>query len=313
MKRWVMLQPEEIKKAAAAIGFDGCGVVAARRLDHSLERFRDWLQAGHHSSLGYLERNIEKRFDPALLVEGARTVIVCAVSYKSPISEGYPTDHRTKVASYGCNRDYHVTLKEMLRELLASLQKGHPTLSGRAFVDSAPVAEKQWAVEAGLGWIGRQSLLITPKFGSFIHLGVLIINEACESYDSRFEGSRCGTCRACLEACPTHAILEGERMIDTGRCIACHTIEKQPTTDIDLDGWIFGCDACQSCCPYNHHAPMHRHTAFDPLFDPRTLAPSNWQQMTEEEFSDRLGTTPLTRSGLARIQENIKSKEERES
>ncbi len=101
-------------------------------------------------------------------------------------------------------------------------------------------------------------------------------------------------------------------MIDTGRCIACHTIEKQPTTDIDLDGWIFGCDACQSCCPYNHHAPMHSHAAFDPLFDPRTLAPSNWQQMTEEEFKNHLGTTPLTRSGLARIQENIKSKEERE-
>lgn len=300
-----MLPLKEIHEAAATIGFDCCGVAAARALGEPLERFRGWLQAEHHSSLGYLERNIKKRFDPTQLVEGARSVIVCAVSYKSPISEGYPSGHRAKVASYACNRDYHTTIKEMLRELLATLQKNHPALSGRAFVDSAPVAEKQWAVEAGLGWIGRQSLLITPKFGSFVHLGVLIINEACESYDSHFEGSRCGTCRACLEACPTHAILEGERMIDTGRCIACHTIEKQPTTQIDLNGWIFGCDACQSCCPYNRHAPMHRHTAFDPLFDPRTLTPTAWQQMSEEEFSARLGTTPLTRSGLVRTQENI--------
>lgn len=306
-----MIAREEVKKAAERVGFDLCGVVRARPLAEDAARFRRWLAEGHHSSLAYLEHNIEKRFDPTLLVEGAKSIIVCAVSYKNPVSEGYEDGHRTKIASYACNQDYHTSIKKMLRELFEHLKEVCPTLAGRSFVDSAPVAEKRWAVEAGLGWIGRQSLLITPQFGSFVHLGVLIINEACESYDTPFTESRCGTCRACIEHCPTGAILDEQRMINTHRCIACHTIEKQPTTQINLDGWIFGCDACQSCCPYNRHAPQHRHPAFDPCFDPRLMTPDEWQNLSQEEFTTRFASTPLTRSGLERIRGNIQKEENR--
>lgn len=305
VKTTPILRLETIHKEAAAIGFDCCGAVAVRRLDRAAERFNRWIEAGYQSSLGYLERHIEKRFNPALLVEGAQTVIVCAVSYKNAVSEGYPTDHRAKIASYACNQDYHTSIKKMLRNLFERLKEECSTLAGRLFVDSAPVAEKQWAVEAGIGWIGRQSLLITPQFGSFVHLGVLIINEACESYDTPFTESRCGTCRACIEHCPTGAILDEKRMINTHRCIACHTIEQQPASEIDLDGWIFGCDACQSCCPYNRHAPRHRHPAFDPLFDPRSMTPDEWQNLSQEEFTTRFASTPLMRSGLERIRGNI--------
>ena len=301
-----MLQIERIKEAAARVGFDLCGVVATRPLDADANRFRHWIEAGNHASLGYLERNIDKRFDPTLLVPSSKSVIVCAVSYKNAISKGYTAGHEAKIASYACNRDYHTTIKEMLRSLFELLKNDCPTLAGRPFVDSAPVAENRWAVEAGLGWIGRQSLLITPEFGSFVHLGELIINEPSDRYDTPFEGSRCGNCRACIDHCPTGAILEGERMIDTRRCIACHTIEAEQEQRIDLHGWIFGCEACQTCCPHNQHAPMHRAEQFTPQFDPRTLSPEDWSAMSEEEFSARFGKTPLTRSSLERICANLK-------
>lgn len=299
-----MITKEHLKTAAKAVGFDLCGVVAVHPLEEDAARFRRWLEAGNHASLGYLERNIEKRFNPAQLVEGAQTVIVCAISYKSEISTGYAEDACAKIASYACNRDYHLTIKELLHALLKQLQSDYPTLTGRAFVDSAPVAEKRWAVEAGLGWIGRQSLLITPEYGSFVHLGELIINEACDSYDTPFEASLCGSCNACITHCPTGAILEGERMIDTRRCIACHTIERATTEPIALDGWIFGCDCCQSCCPYNRRAPMHRSEHFTPRFDPRTLTPDHWRQMSEEEFRCHFADTPLARCGLEHLKRN---------
>ena len=163
-----MLQNLSIKKLAARAGFDLCGVTPARPLDDSEAHFREWLRAGRHATLGYLERNLDKRFDPSRLVEGARSVVVCAVGYKNHRSEGYPAGCRTRVASYACTRDYHVTLRGMLQSMLAELQRENPGLTGRAFVDSAPLLEKRLAVEAGLGWIGRQSLLVTPQFGTYV-------------------------------------------------------------------------------------------------------------------------------------------------
>lgn len=302
-----MLDQRNIKRLAAQAGFDLCGVAPCRHLAANEARFRRWLGQGYQSSLAYLERHTEKRFDPARLVEGARTAVVCAVAYKNRTSDGYPATCRTKIASYACTTDYHTTIRNMLRGMLQALKAAHPGLEGRAFVDTAPLAEKQLAVEAGLGWIGRQSLLVTPQFGSFVLLGELLLNDETDAYDTPFEGSRCGSCRACIEHCPTGAILD-ERMIDTGRCIACHTIEREPDTGVDLDGWIFGCDACQSCCPYNRRAPQHRNPAFDTLFDPAELDAEAWRALDERQFTDCFGTTPLTRSGLERIRGNIRDK-----
>ncbi len=302
-----MLDQRNIKRLAAQAGFDLCGVAPCRHLAANEARFRRWLGQGYQSSLAYLERHTEKRFDPARLVEGARTAVVCAVAYKNRTSDGYPATCCTKIASYACTTDYHTTIRNMLRGMLQALKAAYPGLEGRAFVDTAPLAEKQLAVEAGLGWIGRQSLLVTPQFGSFVLLGELLLNDETDAYDTPFEGSRCGSCRACIEHCPTGAILD-ERMIDTGRCIACHTIEREPDTGIDLDGWIFGCDACQSCCPYNRRAPQHRNPAFDTLFDPAELDAEAWRALDERQFTDCFGTTPLTRSGLERIRGNIRDK-----
>ncbi|MDE6827732.1 MAG: DUF1730 domain-containing protein, partial [Alistipes sp.] len=155
-----MLVRETIKKLAAEAGFDLCGVAACRPLADNERRFREWLAEGCQASLGYMERNVAKRFDPRLLVEGARTAVVCAVSYKNRAGEGYPSGHRARIASYACTRDYHTTIREMLQRLFDGLKALDPQLRGRLFVDTAPVAEKQRAGEAGLGWIGRQSLLV---------------------------------------------------------------------------------------------------------------------------------------------------------
>ena len=303
-----MLNSSTIKDSARRAGFDLCGITSCRHLAENEQYFREWLAAGYGADLHYLERNLDKRFDVSQLVEGAKTVIVCAVNYKSERSLGYPANHRTKIASYACNRDYHSTIKEMLATLYSSLKEIVPSLKARAFTDSAPLLEKQLAVEAGLGWIGRQSLLVTPEFGTFVLLGELVINHEVDSYDTPFAGSRCGECRRCIEACPNSAILPTKN-IDARRCISRLTIEKEvdkaPNTD-NLNGWIFGCDACQSCCPHNRTTPCATNPNFaTPLFDPAKISAEEWLAMSEESFSERFGNTPLIRSGLPRIQKNI--------
>lgn len=300
-----MISNQEIKETAAEIGFDLCGVAPCRRLEEAERRFRDWLDAGRQARLHYLERNLDKRFDLRRLVDGARSVAVCAVNYKNEFSRGYPDDCPTKIASYALNRDYHRTLKEMLFALLRRLSERHPALRGRVFTDSAPVVEKRLAVEAGLGWIGRQSLLVTPQFGSFVLLGEVVLTEPCDRYDEPFAESRCGTCRACVEHCPTGAVC-GDRTIDATRCISCHTIEDasgEPPRD--LHGWIFGCDCCQSCCPFNRRTPLAAHPAFRAPLNPLAFDRERWLRMTEEEFGEVFSDTPLTRSGLDRIRRNL--------
>ncbi len=296
-----MLKRTSIKRLASETGFDLCGVARVRRFDDDAVFFGRWLSEGCGSSLDYLRRNAEKRFDAAALVEGAKSVVVCAVNYKNAVSCGYPDGFSGKVASYACTTDYHTTLKSMLRTLFEGLRRECPTLGGRIFTDSAPLLEKRYAVEAGLGWIGRQSLLVTPQFGTWVLLGELVLCEECDGYDAPLGGAGCGTCRRCVEACPNGAVRE--RHIDTSRCISCATVERR-NDGLPLHGWVFGCDECQSVCPYNAKAPMHRNTAFDPLFDPLEIGARGWQGMSGGEFSARFAATPLTRSGLARIKEN---------
>lgn len=302
----MILSSQFIKSTALAAGFDLCGIAPCRHLDRNEAHFRAWLDKGYHSTLDYLSRNLDKRFDPRRLVEGARTVVVCAVGYKNSVSEGYPAGCPVKIASYACNEDYHTSLKRMLRTVFAALRERHPQLEGRALVDTAPLLEKQWAVEAGLGWIGRQSLLVTPQLGSYVLLGELVLTLPVDRYDDPFEGSRCGRCNNCIDSCPSGAIV-APHTIDTNRCISRRTIEREGADDGgDLAGWIFGCDRCQSCCPYNRAAPMHRAACFTLLFDPRTIAPGEWLAMDGAEFARRFSGTPLTRSGLERIRENVR-------
>lgn len=300
-----MVSSAYVKTSALQLGFDLCGVAPCKKFEQNERAYLSWLERGYDSSLGYMRNHLDRRFDVRQMVEGAQSVVVCAVSYKSEISGGYADADRCKVASYACNRDYHKTIKKMLLSLLKELQHQYPSLQGRAFVDSAPLLEKQYAVEAGLGWIGRQSLLVTPEYGSYVLLGELVLSEVVDCYDTPYQGVGCGECRRCMEACPTGAIV-APMTINTARCISCHTIESEPAADIDLHGWIFGCDECQNSCPYNKRAAMHRNANFNPLFDPRTMSDNEWLTMTEEGFLDRFGSTPLKRSGVERIKKNIK-------
>lgn len=299
-----MIDSAYIKKLVFEAGFDLCGITPARHFATNEGAFREWLERGFDSSLGYMRNYLDRRFDVRALVDGARSVVVCAVSYRSEISEGYDAECRTKIASYACNCDYHKSVKRMLTNVLRQLQERYPTLSARVFVDSAPLLEKQLAVEAGLGWIGRQSLLVTPEFGSFVLLGELVLCDEVDSYDTPYEGVDCGECHRCVDACPTGAIVE-PMVINTSRCISCRTIESEADAATDLHGWIFGCDECQSCCPYNMRAHTHRNTAFNPIFSPLDLSPQEWMAMSEGEFADRFGTTPLKRSGLQRLKQSV--------
>lgn len=301
-----MITKNFIINTAKKVGFDLVGVVPARALVDERKRFEEWLLAGNHSTLSYLERNIDKRFNVQQLVENSHSVIICAVSYLSQYGRGYSEGYGAKIASYALNDDYHVTIKAMLAELAEKLKTQSHELKYRAFVDSAPVAEKSLAVRAGFGWIGRQSLVVNPKLGTMMHLGELIVDDVVDEYDTPMEGVGCGSCCRCVEACPNSAILDN-RTIDTRRCISCRTIEREGESKaINLDGWIFGCDACQSVCPFNEHAPLHTNPKFDPCINPYELTAERWQTMTEEEFMAVAGTTPMTRSGLERIRGNVK-------
>ena len=302
-----MISRKIIINRAKEIGFDLVGVVPCEHLAEEHNRFNEWMLEGNASSLDYLARNVDKRFDAGLLVEGSRSVIICAISYLSSYSRGYAEGWRTKVASYALARDYHTSIKEMLCALAESLKQHYPTIRYRAFTDSAPLAEKSYAARAGLGWIGRNSLLVTPTHGSMLHLGELVIDQEVDQYDSPMEGVGCGECRRCVEACPNGAILDN-RTIDTRRCISCRTIEREVEGErAPLHGWIFGCDACQVVCPYNKRAPLHTNPKFDPLYDPTALDAKAWLEMTEDEFQALAGTTAMTRAGLKRVQKNIEA------
>lgn len=301
-----MIPRNLIINAAKDAGFDIVGIAPARPLVEEYSRFSEWLSEGCHSTLAYMERNTEKRFDASKLVEGAQSVVVCGVAYLSEVSRGYPEGCRTKIASYALARDYHITIKEMLAEVAERLKAYSPNIRFRTFTDTAPLSEKSYARHAGLGWIGRNSLLVTPHHGSMLLLGEIVMDDVVDEYDSPIDGIGCGECRRCVEACPNGAILDN-KTIDTRRCISCRTIEPMASGEaIDLDGWIFGCDKCQSVCPYNMKAPLHSNYRFDPIIDPHALDDDAWLTMSEEEFSSLASSTPMTRAGLQRIQGNVK-------
>lgn len=290
MKEKSALDYDLILTLASDCGFDLCGVARSRELNSQRDHFGSFLSCGFHGTLGYLERNFDKRLNPTLLVDDARSIICCAVSYNNRAWK-----RQSQVASYALTTDYHISIREMLRNLFAKLKECYPNLEGRAFVDTAPVLEKAWAVECGLGWIGRNSLLITPEYGSFVVLGELIVNLESNRYSAPFDDNRCGECRRCMDSCPTGAIVDS-RVIDTRRCISRLTVERSIGSvdpDTDLHGWIFGCDACQSVCPHNQKAAMYRNPRFAPLVDPQTLDSQFWSTHTDEELKQLFSSSAM--------------------
>ncbi len=264
-----MLSLQTIKRYALAAGFDLCGVSACRTLPEHAPHLERWLARGMHGGMRYMERNPGVRLDPAAVLPGARSVISCAVSYNYGMHMRAGSDGVPRKASYAFAPDYHGIIKPMLDRLIGMLVADHPGLRTRRFTDAAPLLEKAWASESGLGWIGCNSLLVTPGYGSFVLLGEVIADMETDSYDKPME-ALCGNCRRCVAACPTGAII-APRVVDARRCIASITIERaqgrdDSTAPIDLHGWEYGCDACQTACPHNATAARANNPAFEPVF-----------------------------------------------
>ncbi len=301
-----MAESFSIHAQAAALGFDACGVARSRELTGERERLGRYLAQGRHGGLGYLERNVETRLDPSRLVTGARSVVVCGLAYKRA---PHPNPLLGRIASYAWGADYHEVIREKLTQLLAALKNAYPGSSGRVFVDTAPLLEKSWAVEAGLGWIGRNSLLTHPRLGSYLMLGV-IVTDAELPADTPYSGPGCGSCRACVEACPAGALGE-DRMPDAGRCVSRRTIEESaPGEEGELHGWLFGCDACLRACPFNAAAPVAAPGPLSPLPPLEAMEAEDWLELDEARFEKLFSKSPLSRCGLRRLQERIRSRKD---
>lgn len=237
-----MLNSVEIKRSAREVGFDDCGVARADALTDREYPLREWLRRGWQGNLTYMERNVDMRLNPRLLVPGAQTVICCVSTYPPPDNVG-------GTAAYARTRDYHKDVKQMLFALCEKL-----CIEGKCCCDTVPISEKHWAARAGLGWIGRNTLLVTPRWGSWVNLGEVVTTEKCDLYDAPFEASPCAACGRCIEACPNQALAhDGQPMLDARRCTACYTTHHpHPLPEgVDSCGYTLGCDLCQLACPCN--------------------------------------------------------------
>ncbi|WP_299833472.1 tRNA epoxyqueuosine(34) reductase QueG [uncultured Tenacibaculum sp.] len=273
-----------IKKEAKRLGFMSCGIAKADFLEEEAPRLETWLKNGFHGEMHYMENHFDKRLDPRLLVEGAKSVISLSYNY---FPEEIQNPESYKIAKYAYGEDYHHVIKNKLFELLESLRDEIGEINGRCFVDSAPVLERAWAEKSGLGWNGKHTLLIQKQQGSFFFLAELIIDLELE-YDHPFETDHCGKCTRCIDACPTEAILPNNQ-IDGSKCISYLTIELRdniPTAFKDkMEDWMFGCDICQDVCPWNRFSKPHNEPLFNSKENMLDLEKRDWEELTQETFS----------------------------
>ncbi|TRX37030.1 tRNA epoxyqueuosine(34) reductase QueG [Flavobacterium restrictum] len=292
-----------IKSEAKRLGFLSCGISKAGFLEEEATRLEDWLAKNRNGQMTYMENNFDKRLNPTLLVDGAKSVISLLLNY-------YPSETQNpdsyKISKYAYGKDYHLVIKEKLKELLFSIQATIGAVSGCAFVDSAPVLDKAWAAKSGLGWIGKNSNLITQKVGSFYFIAELIIDLELE-YDHAIT-DHCGTCTACIDACPTAAIV-APYVVDGSKCISYFTIELKENIPNEMKGkfadWAFGCDICQDVCPWNRFSTPHNEPLFSPNPDVLELSKRDWEEITEETFKLVFKDSPLKRAKYEGLQRNI--------
>lgn len=294
-----------IKVKALELGFSDVGISKAEKLEGYEEQYRKWLKAGYNAQMEYMERNIEKRVDPTILVEGAKSVISLLISY-------YPKEQQPldipQISKYAYGTDYHFVVKDKMTILWDFIKEHYPTLEGRIFVDSAPVPDKLWAVKSGLGWIGKNSCLINREIGSFVFISELIVNIELE-YDKPYRSNYCGSCTKCIDACPTDAIVQ-PGIIDSNRCISYQTIEnKSDTIPEELKGKfsnrLFGCDICQDVCPWNKKPITTLVNEFAPTKELISLDFEAWQKMQKEEFNRLFKKSPLKRAKFEGLKRNL--------
>ncbi len=298
---------EWIKHHMLESGFLNVGIAAVRRLDESETYLDDWLNKGYHGDMTYMANHKAMRLDPTLLVPGARSIISLAYNYYRP-SETSPDG--LKVSIYAQGHDYHKILKKKLKGLWKEIKSAiDPEAKGRFFVDSAPVMERQWAAQAGLGWQGKNTLLIHPRLGSYFFLAEIICD--IELVPDTPTEDHCGTCTRCIEACPTDAIDDQGYLLKANQCISYLTIETKETIPEPLkskmDGWVFGCDICQQVCPWNKFSKPHTEPLFynNPVYQNWTT--EQWSQLTEVEFNQEFGATPLKRAGYQKFKDSIRA------
>ena len=296
-----------IKQEAARLGFQSCGIAVARPLDEDARRLESWLNKGFHGKMQYMENYFDLRIDPSKLVPGAKSVITLLLNY-FPSEKQKPT--APKVAKYAWGTDYHYVIRDKLNVLLTFIKENIGEVNGRGFVDSAPVLERSWAVNSGLGWIGKNGNLITRHSGSFFFIATLITDLDLLP-DPAFTTDHCGTCTKCMDACPTQAILSPQE-IDGSRCISYLTIELKDALipsefHSKMNDWMFGCDVCQDVCPWNRFSKPHEENHFTPIPEILNLSLQEWEQLSEEAFRKIFKNSPLKRSKHQGIARNIRT------
>ena len=293
-----------IKQKAEKFGFQSCGISKAEFLEEEAPRLETWLNKGYHGEMKYMENHFDKRLDPALLVDGAKSVISLSYNYfpKVKIDE----INNFKISKYAYGEDYHEVIKDILKEMVAELQEEIGEFGFRVFVDSAPVLEKAWARKSGLGWVGKNANLITKKHGSFYFLAEIICDLELE-YDLAVT-DHCGSCRACIDACPTQAIVS-DRIVDGSKCISYATIElKNEIPDYfngKMDDWMFGCDVCQDVCPWNRFSAPTLQEKFAPNFQKLNFRKNEWKELTQELFSEIFKKSAVKRTKFSGLMRNI--------
>lgn len=293
-----------IKAEAKRLGFLSCGISRAGFLEDEAPRLENWLNRNHHGEMGYMANHFDKRLDPTKLVDGAKSVISVLLNY---YPEQIQTDNKApKISKYAYGSDYHFVIKDKLKLLMQFIYDEIGEVGGRAFVDSAPVLDKAWAAKSGLGWIGKNSNLLTQKLGSFYFIAELILDIDLE-YDTPTT-DHCGNCTACLDACPTEAIV-APFVVDGSKCISYFTIElKENLPDTmkgKFDDWMFGCDVCQDVCPWNKFSKPHQEPLFDPHADLLSMTKSDWEELTEEVFNNLFHNSAVQRTKFVGLQRNI--------
>lgn len=293
-----------IKEEAKRLGFLSCGISKAGFLEKEAPRLENWLKNNRNGQMAYMENHFDKRLDPTLLVDSAKSVVSLLLNY-------YPGETQNqdsfKISKYAYGQDYHTVIKEKLKEFLFSIQENIGEVSGRAFVDSAPVLDKAWAAKSGLGWIGKNSNLLTQKVGSFYFIAELILDLDLE-YDHATT-DHCGSCTACIDACPTQAIV-APYVVDGSKCISYYTIELKENIPNEMKGkfdeWAFGCDTCQDVCPWNRFSKPHSEPLFNPNPELLSFSKKDWIEITEETFRTVFKNSPIKRTKFDGLKRNIK-------
>lgn len=295
-----------IKSIASQLGFSFCGIAKAEFLKEEAPRLEEWLKRGYQGSMSYLENHFDKRLDPALLVAGAKSVISLVYNYYPEKDLAQKNTGDLKIAKYAYGEDYHFVIKDKLKTFLNKIREEIGEVNGRAFVDSAPVHERAWAKKSGLGWIGKNSLLLNRSMGSFFFLAELIVDLELE-YDGPIK-DYCGTCTACMDACPTDAIPQ-PYVVDGSKCISYFTIELKEEIPVEVKGkfenWIFGCDICQDVCPWNRFSRPHQEARFQPHSDLEKMKPQDWKEITNDVFNELFKKSAVKRTKLEGLKRNI--------